>query len=377
MTTSIGTDSAQWKAVEAILPTGWRELAEQQGLIRRNLPAQLGAKVHDIGVVLRLVFYQVATHVGLVTATAAFAAADVVTLSSVALHKWMRKLAPYLAELAKQMIGAGALFSPARWAGYNVLLVDATTVSRPGATGTTARLHTALRLADLRLVQVYVTDDKGGETLRRFDVSPGDLWIGDRGYAGPPGIAMVVAQGGDVLVRYNRGSLPLYGASGRPLDVLAELTKRLHRPLAKREWQAWVHPATGERIRGRLCAVRLPADKAVEARRRLQKEQGADITVETLAMADFVAVFTTAAADRLNTDRVLELYRLRWQVELEYKRDKSITGLDRLPNFRPDTIASWIYAKLLLHQILRKLSGPNGPFPPEALARYCLPVRAA
>ena len=79
-----------------------------------------------------------------------------------------------------------------------------------------------------------------------------------------------------------------------------------------------------------------------------------------------VAVFTTVPRDKLSCDHILELYRLRWQIELEFKRDKSITGLDRLPNFRPDTIATWIYAKLLLHQIARKLTAPVGDFPPFA-----------
>jgi len=60
----------------------------------------------------------------------------------------------------------------------------------------------------------------------------------------------------------------------------------------------------------------------------------------------------------------MELYRLRWQVELSIKRDKSIGGLDRLPNFRADTIRSWILAKLLLAQIARKIATANVAIPP-------------
>jgi hypothetical protein len=374
MTTRTLGAPSEWEQIETLLPADWRQLADQHGLFRRKLPPHLGAKVHDISVILRLVLFHVAANVALIGATAAFAAAGVVTLSSVALHKWMRRLGPYLADLVARMAGASALFAPQRWAGYVVMLADASTVSRPGATGTTARLHTALRLADLRVVQVYVTDEKGGETLRRFDVAACELWITDRGYANPPGVAMVADAKAAVLTRYNRGALPLYGATGRALNVLAMLRK-LRKPLATREWAVWVCPAGHEAIRGRLCAVRLPLEKAEEARRRARKEQGPTVSAETLAMADFVVVFTTASSDRLSTAQVLELYRLRWQIELQYKRDKSITGLDRLPNFRKDTIESWLYAKLLLHQLLRRIAAPDGAFPPGAFARCCLPSK--
>jgi IS4 transposase len=93
-------------------------------------------------------------------------------------------------------------------------------------------------------------------------------------------------------------------------------------------------------------------------------------------MAEFVVVFTTVKKNELTRDLILDLYRLRWQIELEFKRDKSITGLDRLPNFRPDTIESWIYAKLLLHQITRKLAASAGDVPPCAIADATLDTQA-
>jgi hypothetical protein len=46
---------------------------------------------------------------------------------------------------------------------------------------------------------------------------------------------------------------------------------------------------------------------------------------------------------------------VRWQVELKFKRDKSIAGLDMLPNFRDDTIRAWLLAKLVLCQMVRRL----------------------
>lgn len=372
-----------WEMIERILPKGWRELAIERKLIRPNLPTHMGTKVTDINQVLRLVLYQVATHSGLELATAAFAGAGLLAISFVALHKWMKKLGPYLARLVEAMVSdEHELFAPERWAGYELIACDATTVIRPGAKQTTSRVHRALRLTDLRVVEVYVTDDKGGETLRRFSPEPGQLWILDRAYANPPAIAYAASRDSDVLVRYNRGALPLYDMQGRSIDIRS-LVAKLGKPGRPHEWAAWVHPQQGERVKGRLCAVRLPADQAQEARERARREQGTDVSEETLAMAQYVVVFTTVARVRLSCDLILQLYRARWQVELDFKRSKSLAGLDRLPNFRADTIESWIYAKLLLHQVLRKLSSPTAPsatgaFPPSAVAAACVePARQA
>ncbi len=367
MTTTRVQEPLSWSQIEKVLPDGWRELGVEQRLIRNRSP-HLGGKVRDVGEIVRMVFYMVATNSALAVTTATFAAAQMLTITSVSLHQWMRKLGPYFAALVARMVAdEHAAFRPERWAGYDVIAVDATVVTNPGAKGTTSRVHKALRLTDLRVVEVHVTDETGGETFRRFTPRADQVWLGDRIYSNPPGIAWVVAHGAAVLVRYNRGSLPLYDAAGTPLDVLDDLLVKLTKPGRPREWNVFVH-AGNKRLQGRLCAVRLPKEKAAEARTRARKEQGAAVTQDTLRMAEFVVVFTTVPRATLTCDLILELYRLRWQVELEFKRDKSITGLDRLPNFRPDTIEAWLYAKLLLHQITRKLAASVGDVPPSALA---------
>jgi Transposase DDE domain len=358
--------------IEAQLPSNWRELAREQGLDPGSVPVQLGSKVTDLSVPLRLVLFHVGTNTSLKITTAIAAASGLIDLSAVALHKWMRRMGSFLAALLVVMTDAARKFAADTWAGYEILIVDGSSVSRPGSQGTTARVHYVLRLSDLQPVEIQVTDDKGGETFRRYEriVRAGQLWLADRGYANPPGIAAITSRKADVLVRYNRGSLPLYDLHQAPLNVRKKL-ERLGKPGRPRQWAAWVHPTGAARIAGRICAVRLPADKAEEARERLRREQGSSVTPESLERAAFVVVFTTVPKDRLSVERVLELYGLRWQVELKIKRDKSIAGLDRLPNYRDDTIRSWILAKMLLTQIAQRVVTPSVDIPP------CAQVHAA
>src|SRR6266542_3764916 len=167
--------AGDWAVIEAQLPPNWRDLARDYG-VTREVPPQLGAKLQgDPGLVLRLVLHHVATDTSLEQTTAQAAVAGLVDVSAVALHLRMRTIGPYLAALTCSLEQTDQTFAPARWAGYDVLTGDATVVTRPGAKGTTARVHYLMRLSTLRPVQTIVTDEHGGEKLRRFDLQAGQL----------------------------------------------------------------------------------------------------------------------------------------------------------------------------------------------------------
>jgi hypothetical protein len=348
-----------WAMIEAQLPPDFRELADSMKLIR-DYPHHMNTKIKDIGDLLRVVLHHVAGSSLRMTAALA-SAAGIVILTSVALHKWMKKLGPYLAALLQRMVSSAA-YLPERWGGFEVIAADATTVQRPGSKGTTARVHYALRLSDLSARHIEVTDDKGGETARRFRAEPGELWLLDRVYATPPGVAAIHDRDAYVIVRYNRGTLPLYDKRGKLLDVDALLRQTSTRCQAY-ECSARVKGPTSA-ITGRLCWLHLPEDKALEARKRLQRETGANCDADALYAAEFIVVFTTTT-NQLSAQQILELYRARWQIELDFKRSKSIEELDKLPNFLPETIYSWICAKLLLQQIAHKIATPRSLFPPR------------
>jgi hypothetical protein len=168
------------------------------------------------------------------------------------------------------------------------------------------------------------------------------------------------------LVRYDRGSLPVFDDAGQPLDVTA-LCGGLGDSDSPQSWAASVCPKGRPPIPGRLVAVRLPPDKAEQARTRLRRERGPKTTPAALALAEFVVLWTTIPETALSAALILKLYTLRWQVELSFKRDKSLGGLDCLPNFRPDTIYTWLVANLLLGQIATQIATSPVSFPPGGL----------
>jgi hypothetical protein len=322
------------------------------------------AKITSAENLLRLILLHAGANLALRQTVAWTAASGGPDVSHVTLHKKMRLAAPYLRELVARLTRSAAT-TPERWAGYEVMLVDGSSFCGPGAEGTDARVHLQLRVVDLEIVDAVIEDRSVGESLKRFTWHEGQLALGDRGYANPPGVASVVEQGADVLVRVNRVALPMWTSEGEPIALMDWLRSlKGYKPSERGVVVRSRKPA--REIDGRLIAVRLPAAEAEKARARLRRELGSKATFQDMEAAQYVVIFATVPVSRMSTEMCLELYRLRWQIELAFKRWKSLCHFDRLPNYRDDTILSWLYAKLLLALLMHRMAaGASALFPPE------------
>jgi len=351
-----------WQTIAAHLPEETEELAKQH----KVLEVQYGdAKITSADELLRLILLHAGADLGLRQTVTLVAAAGGPAVSHVTLHQKMRLGGPFLEALVGRLTAMSAEAAPERWAGYELAVVDGSSFCGPGADGTDARIHLQLRLSDLAILSATVEDRSVGESFKRFAWREGQLALGDRGYANPPGIASVVAQGADVLVRVNRSALPMYTSAGERIDLMGWL--RGLKGYMPRERHVVVRPREDDtKVHGRLIAYRLPEAQAEKARAWVRREKGGKASSTDLEAAHYVVLFTTVAAQRMSVAMCLELYRLRWQVELTFKRWKSLCHFDRLPNHRDDTILTWLYAKLLLAVLMQRMAcGASPLFPPE------------
>lgn len=351
---------ADWDTLLDCLPSDYEVLADEHKQINRQWP---NAKVQDAKTLLRFVFAHVGADLPLRQTVVAVGEAGGPKLSAVRLHLRMRRAHPYLAALVSRMLPASVEVVPERWDGYDLVLTDASAICGPGAEGTDARLHVVIRVADLRVLQVEVTGVEGGETLRRFHWERNQLVIGDRGYSNGRGIASVVADEADALVRFNSASMPLVcAASGAEVDVLGWCRAlQGHRATELDVITYWRDGRERRELRGRLIGIRLPDEDASSARDWVRREHGANASAEQLEQAGYILLFTTAPVGRLSAARAVEAYRLRWQIELQFKRWKSLCRFDRLPNYRDDTIKSWLTGKLLLGLVVDRIGAQALP----------------
>ncbi len=287
--------------------------------------------------------------------------AGLADLSSVALMKRLAKSGPWLLSLCQALLAERAPALDCAKAGLEIRAVDSTTVKEPGKTGSLWRVHYSVRLPSLVCDHFLVTAVEGagtGESFRQFPVTAGDCLIGDRGYSKAPGIAHVAEAGGHVMVRVNTGSLSFLQPGGRRFDLLAAVSG-LDRPGAVRSWNvATDGGGSAASTPGRLCAIRkseAAIEIALKALRRRASKSGKAPKPQSLEFARYVIVFTTFPAADFTPEDVLDWYRLRWQVELVFKRFKSVAGLGHLPKHDSESSKAWLYGKLFTALLAEKL----------------------
>lgn len=351
-----------WRLVEAMLPSGWMEKARELRAFQR------ARGIEDPRALLRVMLIHLAEGRGLRETAAQAALAGIADVSDVALLKRLKSCGPWFEWIAQGMRDApelsGATPSPLSelLGGRKLRVVDGSVVSEPGVTGSKWRLHYSISLPQLQCQEVHLGPSDDGETLRRFQVQAGDVFMADRGYAQPAGVAYVTHHGGDVIVRMNLVTLPLREpGTGERLDIL-KCVRRLKIGQAG-SWPADVPVktkpggATRETVRGRLCAIRKSTTAAEKSRQRVRRESqrnGTQLQPQTLEAAAYVFVFTTLP-NEIGAEEILSLYRMRWQIELEFKRLKSLIQLGHLKKHDPEAARSWLQGKLMVALIIARL----------------------
>ena len=75
--------------------------------------------------------------------------------------------------------------------------------------------------------------------------------------------------------------------------------------------------------------------------------------------------------------QVLDLYRLRWQIELVFKRMKSILGLGHLPKKDPLSAQAWLEGKLFTGLLIERMVHTAESFSPWGYALAAPPQSMA
>ena len=323
----------------------------------RETQALVRARVVKSGVDLLRMILAYCLGTGGLRSTAAWATSiELVDISNVALLYRLRHCGDWLTFLVGQAMSTGA---PAAAKGRLIRIIDGTTVPKAGKAAKTGnklwRVHAAFDLPTERFGHVELTDEKGGETLDRIAALPGEIRIADRAFLQPDRIGAVLDAGADLIVRAGWKSARWLDAEGQAVDLIAELDKAanglIDRPL-------WIGRKVGPPLQLRLVAVKKPPQAAEAARRKARREAQRgrhQISKGTLAAADWVILVTSLDVEAFATTDVFALYRLRWRVELAFKRLKSLIGLKGPPGTDARSARPYVLAHLLMILLLEPL----------------------
>ncbi len=343
-----------WGLLISFLPANWEDLARQTGALRKL------RKDKSPGNLLRTLLLHLGCGHSLRETVVRARRANLADLSDVALLKRLRKSRDWLQALCVELFREQGVAASAAAGGLEVRAFDATTVSEPGRTGSLWRIHYSVRLPSLTCDYFKLTRTKGvgtGESLTQFPIAAGDCILADRGYSTGRGMQYVVEAGGQVTVRVNSGSLVLEEENGTALD-LVKCMQPLHSPGIIGSVPARALAGEGEKVAGRVCGLRKTEEAIRLAQAKILKDasrKGHEVRPATLELAKYVILFTTVPDSEWSASDVLEWYRTRWQVELVFKRFKSLAQLGSLPKYDDDSAKAWLYGKLLAALLVEKL----------------------
>jgi hypothetical protein len=278
-------------------------------------------------------------------------------ISNVGLLYRLRQSGDWLALLVGQALTAGA---PTSACGRLIRIIDGTAVAKAGCqTRRRAglwRIHSAFDLPAERFGAFEVTDEKGGERLDRIAAVAGEIRIADRAFLQPDRMGPILDAGADLVVRAGWRNAKWLGAQGQPMDLRDLFQKGQAGGLI--DTPIWLGRKKGKPLAMRLVAVRKPEAAAEAARRKVKAEarrRKHQLCEGTLAAADWVILVTSLAVDDFTATEVLDLYRLRWRIELAFKRLKSLVGLKRPPGVDERSARPWVLAHLLMILLLEPL----------------------
>ncbi len=243
---------------------------------------------------------------------------------------------------------------------FPVRLFDATNVKEPGKTGSLWRIHYSVQLPSLTCDFFKLTATKGkgtGESFFQYSIKKGDYIIADRGYSTASGIHHVVSKMAYVMVRVNTAALLIFNLKRQHFPLLKNV-QTIKRAGTVRSWKVLIPGRKDEYVKGRICVIRKSNEAIALAQDKIKKEAARkqrSVKPETLEYAKYIIVFTNFPEASFSDFEILDWYRTRWQVELVFKRFKSIAQLGHLPKRSDDSSKAWLYGKLFVALLTNKL----------------------
>jgi len=353
-----------WDELKQLLPADW----ERQAKLTHAFQVRRGEGFANPETLLRVMLMHVAQGASLRMTAQQAAAGGLVKVCDVALLKRLRQCSDWFGWMTQQLVGELVAplvcAGPPALAGHQLRLVDGSVVCGLGGKGAQWRLHYSLDLPQMRCREVRLTTHHEAESLAGFRWQAGDIAVADRNFAKTSGIAHVLERQADVIVRAMLHEPCLHDEHGKRIAPLALLRGLPEQGIG--DWPVWLQ-AGPRSIPLRLVAWKMPSAQAQQARERVRKygvKRQQPPRPDTLEAAGYVVLLTSLMS--MSASTVLALYRMRWQIEVAFKRLKSLLQLGALKKTDSASARAWLQGKLLVACLIEKMIVVGDLFSPRA-----------
>jgi hypothetical protein len=331
-----------WEYVRRLLPADLEDSARTTQAVRRcrNIP--------DAAALIRMALAYALTDLSLKDVAAWASSLQLAEITGPGLFYRLREAEGWLERVLGQTLAEQV---PLETSGLPIRVVDATVVNGPGGrVAVEWRAHVLVSAVTGTIRSVQLTGDEGGEKLSRYVVPEGEVVLGDRAYGTARGLHAVSQQRARVVVRFN------------PVNL--KTCDRQRRRIYLREREEKV-PSVGAVEFAILVPVPPPptrSHKTWDLAKAIAWIPARAVAART--RSGEVIWILTSLPNSVPALAVMGLYRLRWQIELLFKRLKSLLHWDTLPSRQGPTAKSWMLARFLAAALAQRLVEPNGPLSP-------------
>ena len=330
------------------LPEKWEETAKETKAFVRAREIKTAMDF------MQLIFMYIVHGLSLLEVAAIAKLKGMAKISDVAFMKRFGNCNEFFKEILKKLkpLATANYKKPKFLEKYRVKLADVSAVVKGGKGKKTYHLHYAINPFEMKSEQYKITAESVGESLTNFDVLAGDLYICDRAYGTKTSMKYCMAAGGDFIFRLKKGAFDIYGKKGNKVNIADKLRKLKEGKYL--DWNCYFKDGK-EFVPIRICAMKKPKNV---------KELD-ETSTDTELMNNYIVVVTSLLKKKkISASQVLDAYRIRWQVELYFKRLKSLLGFGEIPAKTNEHIETWLNAKLV-SAILLEIEAGSVDFSPS------------
>lgn len=342
-----------------LLPEGWEEACFTCGAIKRK------RKIRSPRDFMRLCLIYLMENCSMVQLSAMASMLQIADLSDVALlerlgasKEWFEWIVCHLYEHKTVSYKKPEVLS-----NYRILAVDGSTIMEKGAVPKEWHLHYALDIFTLATVEASVTDGKTGESVKNYSLKPNDLVLGDRAYGSKVSMKCCFDQGADFIFRMKYHAFDVYDETLRKIEVGKTVQALKEGEVFELAGIVLQDRYTRQPVR--IVGKKMSKEEQEIEHKRMKKEEKRrqkSLSKEASRFHDTMVVVTSLPKE-ISAEEVLQIYQLRWQVELLFKRLKSIFGIGSIPNKKPERIKAWLTGKIMVALLLEKEIGELNDFP--------------
>jgi len=345
------------------MPEGYEQACFETGAIQRK------RDIKNPDDLMMLNLFHLMTGCSLVDISTISKMSQIGDISDVAFMKRFKNCDEWFKWIINKIVTGGLISyePPKSLQKYRILAVDASEVKEKGRSGRLYRLHFALDISKMEAAIYKITTSKTGEKLNNFSFSKKDLILADRGYATTTGIEYCKEKDVQFILRSSANNIRFCDKEGIVFDIRNTV---IGQDIG--EENVYVKTKEGSIIPVRIC-FKKKDEKSIEKTRknlhRYQVKNQFKMSDKTKLFNEYIVVVTSLNSD-IPAEEVLELYRYRWQVELYFKRLKSILDYGELPKKKEESIFAWLNGKLMIALLIEKVISRVSFFPKTKTESY-------